>query len=80
MGTNGFFYCFISRAGFRTLLNQLVHLETQNLEINRQRLDLERDRLSFEKNFGEKILKILPKFFDDKNLKSDDDKDDEDDA
>lgn len=45
--------------GFRTLLNQLVQMQSKQLEVSRQRLEIERERLEFEKNTGEKILNAL---------------------
>lgn len=45
--------------GFRTLLNQLVQMQTKQLEVSRQRLEMERERLDFEKSTGEKILGAL---------------------
>lgn len=45
--------------GFRTLLNQLVQMQSKQLEVSRQRLEIERERLDFERNTGDKILIAL---------------------
>lgn len=48
-----------STPGFRSLLNQLVQLQSKQLDVSRQRLAVERERLEFERNTGEKILTTL---------------------
>lgn len=45
--------------GFRTLLNQLVQLQTRQLEVSQQRLEVERERLEFERGTSDKILTAL---------------------
>lgn len=45
--------------GFRTLLNQLVQLQSRQLEVSQQRLEIERERFDFERNTGDKILTAL---------------------
>lgn len=45
--------------GFRTLLNQLVQMQSKQLEVSRQRLDLERERLEFEKTTADRILTAM---------------------
>lgn len=45
--------------GFRTLLNQLVQMQSKQLEVSRQRLDLERERLDFEKTTADRILTAM---------------------
>lgn len=45
--------------GFRTLLNQIVQLQTRQLEVSQQRLEVERERLDFERGTGDKILTAL---------------------
>lgn len=45
--------------GFRTLLNQLVQLQSRQLEVSQQRLEVERERLDFEKSTADKILTAM---------------------
>lgn len=45
--------------GFRTLLNQLVQLQTRQLDVSQQRLEVERERLEFERGTSDKILTAL---------------------
>lgn len=45
--------------GFRTLLNQLVQMQSKQLEVSKQRLDLERERLEFEKSTADRIITAM---------------------
>lgn len=45
--------------GFRTLLNQLVQMQSKQLDVSRQRLEIERERLDYEKSVGDKILTAI---------------------
>lgn len=48
-----------SLAGFRSLLQHLIGLQTDTLETSRKRLELEQQRLSFEQTMGDKLLTVL---------------------
>jgi hypothetical protein len=45
--------------GFRSLLNQLVQLQSTNLMISRQHLGVEKQRLSVERTLGEQMILSL---------------------